>query len=353
MSRILRRPMFRKGGPTNDMNGIMTGIVDRSNHAIDGGPVMDYIEKIIPTAEEMSAFRERMPKPAERTGLDDPLTQFLLSYGSSVASERPTGSTVGTLLAASKEPTAQLFKDLREQKQLEYVTESDAFKTLLEAKADAISGIGDTQAKTYKDILVGKEIEKLIPRISEIQRELQREDLQEADKIKLQNELEIAKTNLNRYKKTDPTGEALMEVFIKSPQGANLFNTTIDNLFKENPEKYPKGKNDPQLLKDSVDEVRKFLQGMLETRVTQKDGGRIGYQDGTPDPMANAVPETEQPISYGQLRARLPQEITDDIVQLMANSAEALTDFANIATQQDVDNFNKKFNVNLVLPAEA
>ena len=353
MSRVFRRPMFRKGGPTNDMNGIMTGIVDRSNHADDGGPVMDYIQKIIPTAEEMSAFRERMPRPAERTGLDDPLTQFLLSYGPALATARPTGSFIGTALGAAAEPTKQLFKDLREQKQLEYVTESDAFKTLLEAKADAISGIGDTQAKTYKDILVGKEIEKLIPRISEIQRELQREDLQEADKIKLQNELEIAKTNLNRYRKTDPTGEALMEVFIKSPQGGNLFNTTLNNLFNENPKKYLKGKNDPELLKDAVDEVKKFLQGMLETRVTQKDGGRIGYQDGTPDPMANAVPETEQPISYGQLRARLPQEITDDIVQLMSNSAEALNDFASISTQQDVNNFNKKYNVNLVLPAEA
>jgi hypothetical protein len=31
MSRILRRPMFRKGGPTNQMTGIMSGIVDRSN----------------------------------------------------------------------------------------------------------------------------------------------------------------------------------------------------------------------------------------------------------------------------------------------------------------------------------
>ena len=59
------------------------------------------------------------------------------------------------------------------------------------------------------------------------------------------------------------------------------------------------------------------------------------------------------PISYDQLRARLPAEITDDIVQLMANSAEALEDFAMISTQQDVDQFNKKYNVNLVLPAEA
>jgi len=58
-------------------------------------------------------------------------------------------------------------------------------------------------------------------------------------------------------------------------------------------------------------------------------------------------------ISYNELRARLPQEITDDIVKLLANSYEALADFAEIRTQADVDNFNQKYNVQLVLPAEA
>ena len=37
----------------------------------------------------------------------------------------------------------------------------------------------------------------------------------------------------------------------------------------------------------------------------------------------------------------------------MSVSSEALEDFANIANQQDVDNFNKKYSVNLVLPSEA
>ena len=46
--------MFRKGGPTSGMNGIMTGIVDRENHANSspdgvGNSTMDYINKIIPT----------------------------------------------------------------------------------------------------------------------------------------------------------------------------------------------------------------------------------------------------------------------------------------------------------------
>jgi len=37
---------------------------------------------------------------------------------------------------------------------------------------------------------------------------------------------------------------------------------------------------------------------------------------------------------------------------LISQSAEALEDFAMIQTQQDVDNFNTKYNVNLVLPQE-
>ena len=48
-----------------------------------------------------------------------------------------------------------------------------------------------------------------------------------------------------------------------------------------------------------------------------------------------------------------PEEVTDDIVELMTNSAEALEDFAMISTQADVDQFNRKYSVNLVLPAEA
>ena len=62
---------------------------------------------------------------------------------------------------------------------------------------------------------------------------------------------------------------------------------------------------------------------------------------------------SDDKIDYATLRARLPQEINDDVVRLIAASPEALEDFATIATQQDVDQFNKKYSVNLVLPAEA
>ena len=62
--------------------------------------------------------------------------------------------------------------------------------------------------------------------------------------------------------------------------------------------------------------------------------------------------QQEQILDYNQVRARLPKEITDDIVTLIVTSEQAFGDFSEIQTQADVENFNRKYNVNLVLPQE-
>ena len=92
------------------------------------------------------------------------------------------------------------------------------------------------------------------------------------------------------------------------------------------------------------------------------DGGRVGFRDGTQIGQMESkninednqvVPmQTVQKLSFEDLRSRLPQEISNDIVQLLANSQEALADFAYIKTQNDVNDFNVKYGVNLVLPPE-
>ena len=65
---------------------------------------------------------------------------------------------------------------------------------------------------------------------------------------------------------------------------------------------------------------------------------------------SQTVTEGVQRLSYQELRDRLPQEITDDVVNLLANSEEALQQFAYIRTQDDVNSFNAKYGVNLVIP---
>jgi len=65
----------------------------------------------------------------------------------------------------------------------------------------------------------------------------------------------------------------------------------------------------------------------------------------------NVEPMQEVPVmDFATLRNRLPEEVTDDVVQLLANSKEAMQDFYYLTSQQDVSRFNGKYGVNLILP---
>ena len=93
------------------------------------------------------------------------------------------------------------------------------------------------------------------------------------------------------------------------------------------------------------------------------EGGRINKQMGggfdmgqAPQetnlaPMApqetNLAPQGQDPFTI--LRSRLPQEISDEVVSLIAYNKKAFADFANIQDQDDVDLFNQKYNVQLVV----
>jgi hypothetical protein len=102
------------------------------------------------------------------------------------------------------------------------------------------------------------------------------------------------------------------------------------------------------------------------------EGGRVGFQQGTQpatyteqdqkqDAMnaapAFAAPTPEAPpsnnvLSFEELRARLPQEVSNEVIRLLASSEEALIDFAQIQTQDDIARFNQKYNADLVLPSQ-
>jgi len=91
MSRVFRRPMFRKGGGVN-MNGIMSGIEDRENF--------------------QSGTGERLIKAVGERGGIDPLSQFLIQGGLRLASQPSTGGVISDIATAAQEPTADLFARL-------------------------------------------------------------------------------------------------------------------------------------------------------------------------------------------------------------------------------------------------
>ena len=90
-------------------------------------------------------------------------------------------------------------------------------------------------------------------------------------------------------------------------------------------------------------------------------GGRVDRAMGTPmtgeQPMANPMAVERKDVAmetqgqgndaYAMLRARLPQEIPDDVVKLIAYNKEAFADFASIKNQEDVTSFNQKYNVSM------
>mgnify|MGYP003648524138 FL=1 len=103
MSRILKRPMFRKGGEV--MEGIMTGIKPRQNYAL-GDRVEEY-KNVLRAAQGAS-------------GGPDGLSQFLIRGGMNLVSGANEGDNVlQTLAGAYQKPTEQLFASLDKKAQQE------------------------------------------------------------------------------------------------------------------------------------------------------------------------------------------------------------------------------------------
>ena len=357
MTRTLKRPMFRMGGSTG--TGITSGLDKPRQQYKNPGMVQqnDLQRAVFQTAEDMknpallAAYKPYMERPQ-----GEARNRFLTTFGLDLMSRSPTGKGFSGLLStaaeSAKRPTEQLYKDIDSRRLTKNAAEADLFKTLLQGKIDIMSEAAGNEAgpvKTYKEIEVAKQLESLIPKIYDIEAKIKEGTASEDDMI----ELDILKTQRNNYTKSNPITEGAIDIFIKSSEGQTLFGTISERLQDDNPGKYEEG--DTQLIIDVVNEIKKIL-GQFSS------GGRAEYQMGGGVDMAQQPMTMDQGsmddgknnlISYDQLRARLPNEITDDIVELMSNSAEALEDFAMISSQQDVTQFNKKYSVNLVLPSEA
>ena len=97
MSRVFKRPMFRKGGEVG--GGIMSGM--RSNFQ-EGTPK---------PSERITAALKQFEEPAF-----DPVAQLLIQGGLRGLSETGGGSTLGNLAKAFEEPTSQYFKAAQARK---------------------------------------------------------------------------------------------------------------------------------------------------------------------------------------------------------------------------------------------
>jgi len=373
---LYKRPMFRKGGSAE--GGITSGL-QRQGYQGTGNASDQNVQKF-DTNQNISEFLKNasigdQQRLVEQLYPEKPRTDYskrrlgdlMIDFGIDIASRTPTGSgisgAISTALAAAKDPFERFRasrgnEELLMQKQAENLDDrrADMFKSLIEGQSDILaekSGSG-----RFRDEAAAAELRRIIPRLTELKEKRKNETLgpgEDVELLQLQEEF-------NLYRKKDVGQEVLIDIYVKG-KGENYLPDKIDELYnadlRKGADRKYKSNTDPQLEKDALEAIKKEIQELTSSFAS---GGRAGYAAGemveeqitetetmAPGPMA----QSDNPISYDQLRARLPNEITDDIVELMANSAEALEDFAMISSQQDVDLFNQKYSVNLVLPSGA
>jgi len=346
--------MFRIGGSAE---GLTSGLDYPKPNAsrprfFNGNTVVDPIEERFLKRRDLL----RKYQSPRSSGMRD----FLIGFGLDIASRPPQGSIFSTAAAAAKDPFSR------------YAARKEAYKTADDKLNAAL--LGDVMELASEEERAKIEAEGEIGKGGkQFEYKGKYEDYEAL--IKEQRDLEAEKRKIQKDREGMPE---------------NIDTSIIDNQLRQIEEKIEDNARLQGIFVDKEeDQVRAaILKGISngiftfedlivydETGVPPKSdetfaqGGRAGYQNAgavMPGAMQTAAmqapgnmdqgPKQDSPVqnlSYEELRSRLPASITDDIIQLIANSQEALVDFANIQTQRDVKSFNQKYQVELVLPQEA
>ena len=180
MSRIFKRPMFRKGGNVGE--GIMTGIVDREMHA-ESDP-NGVGRQILSGEERLQKIYDKYPDQSI-----DPIAQLLIQGGLGAMSTTGGGSTIGNLAKAFKDPTDQLFKNLNSRGK-------DKRNLALEGAILDIEQEG-------KEALLKKELDFKRQDLDNIDKQIENISKDQVSKGEYSNLLEARRINTWKYKTID------------------------------------------------------------------------------------------------------------------------------------------------------
>ena len=318
--KVMKRPMFKMGGPTSGGTGITSGLeTPRQNFAYSTyGEAVQAIPKM---------FEKTMTGLENRRSAIGPMALLQAAQSGAFSGVENFGDLA--MAIGSPEFLGAGMKGMEASQKLDTqidalgLKEATTMATLLKKKDSAFSTRLQSQAAV-------KEIQR---QINDLRSQLVGQD--DPAKIKTIKQ-QIGDLNTQ------------LKVFIS---GGSVREKAIELLMK--------GDN-PSLATDeeSIQEMIGILQGY-----SMKEGGRINKQMGGGFDMAQEQPmQAAQTMAPGPemmqpqgqdpftiLRSRLPQEISDEVVSLIAYNKKAFADFANIQDQDDVDLFNQKYNVQLVV----
>ena len=388
MNRIMKRPMFRKGGSAGE--GITSGLAPRQNYEEAGDVKQNDLSKLNNirdlTPQQILELSKQMAFQAPPMAPDNSLRDFKIDFGLDLVSRSPGGNIFQTAGAAAKEPFANFRnsraaynKGVQERAANKYNSQTGMFDTLLGAQAKILGSEGGSKmfAKQANDA----EIQSIMGELFQLQT-IQADPDTAIDPDEYSKQQAILMQRLQGYTGKNPAVTSLFgnkeqadiviagiqqditnsekEITIINAQGEEEI--VIEGEYAAENPKYV-GEETARRYIELYNQMVKDSIGIPQQKA---EGGRIGYAVGNMvEEQMTEVSETEtmpqsggadmasDSLSYDELRSRLPKEISDDIVSILAESPQALVDFAEIQTQTDVDEFNMKYGVNLSLPSGA
>jgi hypothetical protein len=334
--KLMQRPMFKLGGSARP--GYAKGNYD------------DLVKQIRQDLTRRTESRDKYLK-----GIKSVLPLSVLASTSGLGQIRKPMDVVNVLSEIGTNPAT--FAALMKSKSIDMKMDEGALQDKL-ALAKLIKPTGTFGQKVYEMKL--ENIGKLENQLEDLNKKLDAKEISRAEYDK-----ELEKIN-RRFELNMGSG-------FKSD--ADYIAQARDELVTQ----FGAGQFTNDMVQERAREIKALEQSSL--RPGAATGGRINFQEGTPDPtlpmpkpqeavddrkidtLMKAAPALENPGEvkemamkdedvFAALRRRLPKEITDDVVRLIAYNPEAFADFADISDQSDVDSFNEKYNVQLVLPVE-
>ncbi len=364
--------MFR-GGQVESKDDLK--VVDQMGIAklAQGGRVGYATGDVVDIYESMS---EKIPMPEKRKRRPLSTGDYLriASAGLDILGAPSEGSGIGGALRTAAGPLSKLGVGLAGSMDARTAADEETYQKLVDARNDKILGLTGVQVE--KDVgmerargeFARKEI--AFNTLTETKRETIRNntDLTDAEKkLQLSDLEEKARGD---YEFFIIKGGDVSD-FYKLASQKELIETASKAADKALKAKYGKDfKSRPTYSQEKAKEQATFQAILVKEfgiQLSFAEGGpvavteNVNMMEATPSGMTDLnveetmeTPQSQLPqLTYDELRARLPAEIGNEIVTLLASSSEALAMFAEIRTQADVDAFNQQFQVQLVLPQEA
>ena len=377
-NRILKRPMFRRGGPSYQSQG--TGItspydVPRGGYygggtigggAIRGNPMgyrTGFDDPKPDTFEQIDIETKALEAPKKGEWLSDVIGSFG-AYGNPYKDDG-TAKTIGEMGYEQ----AQGIKAIRDEREAR-------------RKLASLEGLQTRKDKLIRTEEQEFEMNKLI--------EEQAADLATKTAIQeLANQGAINVENIRSNFDNTATGGMIKKIEERTDLSREVKNKMIQEIIMKS--------NTPRLIVDITKAlIDNATANMIEldpekaaqtaaqivgnimkmSNIPFAKGGRVGYQMGTPQTGAMPVQAsaTEQIVTpnaditetetvtegqqstvqmpYQEFRAAIPAEVSVEIVQLIYYNEDAFADFSQITSQADVYAFNNKYGVSLVLPMD-